>query len=105
MISIIDTIPTTDRSAVSPSLLGSRLRGTGMPHTGVLASLVSGIEGNGRCQQVGATRPTGAPAVAAQAQAAAYACGFTAAGAGAGRQKKQHLTWAFRGHEPWRDPA
>jgi len=38
------------------------------------------------------------------AQAQAYA--FTAAGAGSRKQTTQHhLMWAFRGPEPWSDPA
>ncbi|MEE1927687.1 hypothetical protein V1J52_05695 [Streptomyces sp. TRM 70351] len=81
----------TDRSVVATCLLGSRLRGTG----------VSG-------GPVSDERPIQAPAVAAEAQAQAYAFTAAAVGAGAGRQtetKKQHTMWAFRGLEPWRDPA
>jgi hypothetical protein len=42
---------------------------------------------------------------AVAAKARAYA--FTAAGAGSLKQTKQHhhLMWAFRGPEPWSDPA
>ncbi|WP_128379559.1 hypothetical protein [Streptomyces cavernae] len=48
-------------------------------------------------------RPTQA-LEAVEAQAHAYA--FAAAGAGSRKQTKQHLTmWAFRGPEPWSDPA
>ncbi|MGW2856339.1 hypothetical protein ACWDAZ_31665, partial [Streptomyces sp. NPDC001215] len=47
-------------------------------------------------------RPTKAlEAVAAQAQAYAFA----AAGAGFRKQTQHHLMWAFRGPEPWSDPA
>lgn len=105
MISIIDTIPTTDRSAVSTCLLGSGLRGTGMSGARVVDAAFFGVACNGGSERLGAERPTTAPAVAAVAQAAAYAFGFAANGAGEGRQKKQHPKWAFRGHEPWRDPA
>ncbi len=100
MISFITTPTTTDHSAVSTCLLGSRLSGTGL--SGVIRLSGTGL-GN-ECVG-GNERPTKAPAVAAVAQAAAYAPAFAANGAGAGRQKKQHLMWAFRGHEPWRDPA
>ncbi|THA24623.1 hypothetical protein E4198_07565 [Streptomyces sp. RKND-216] len=107
MISFINTT-TTDRSAVSTCLLGSRLRGTGLSGAPVSAVAPFGpgvVEIAGGNERLGAERPTNAPAVAAEAQAAAYALGFAANGAGVGRQKKQHLMWAFRGHEPWRDPA
>ncbi|MCC3767433.1 hypothetical protein [Streptomyces sp. UNOC14_S4] len=52
-------------------------------------------------------RPTKASAVAALAQAPAYAMEATTNGAGSlNARHQQHLTmWAFRGLEPWRDPA
>jgi hypothetical protein len=85
----------TDRPVIASCLLGSRLCGTG----------VSGVVPGGE-RLGGNGRPTQAPAVAAKAQAHAYASACAANGAGEGRQKKQHLTmWAFRGLEPWRDPA
>lgn len=102
MISIINT-PTTDRSAVSTCLLGSRLRGTGLSGAGLVDAVSFGIACGGVTERLGDERPTTAPAVAAEA--AAYAFGTAANGAGAGSEKKQHLMWAFRGHEPWRDPA
>ncbi|MEU2083706.1 hypothetical protein ABZ569_17785 [Streptomyces albus] len=90
MATIISEIKMTDRSVVSACLLGSRLHGTGLP----------GVEFGGN------ERPTQAPEVAAQAQAAAFVRGFVADGAGEGRQKTQrYAMWAFRGLEPWRDPA
>ncbi|MYY11309.1 hypothetical protein GT204_20950 [Streptomyces sp. SID4919] len=51
------------------------------------------------------SRPT--EALEAEAAAKALAYGFAATGAGLGkRQTKQHHTmWAFRGLEPWSDPA
>jgi hypothetical protein len=49
-------------------------------------------------------RPTKALEAAVAAQAQAYA--FTATGAGFRKQTTQHhLMWAFRGPEPWSDPA
>ncbi|WP_199566192.1 hypothetical protein [Streptomyces corynorhini] len=49
-------------------------------------------------------RPTEAPeAGVATAQALAYA--FAATGAEAKKQTKHHTMWAFRGLEPWSDPA
>ncbi|MFI1799153.1 hypothetical protein ACH427_17635 [Streptomyces sp. NPDC020379] len=53
-------------------------------------------------------RPTKASAVraAAAAQAQTYAIEATTNGAGSLNAQQQHLTmWAFRGLEPWRDPA
>jgi hypothetical protein len=92
----ITTMRVTDRPVVASCLLGSRLCGTGV--SGVVPGSRERLGGNGR--------PTQAPAVAAQAQAQAYAFASAANGAGEGRQKKQHLTmWAFRGLQPWRDPA
>ncbi|GAB2784491.1 hypothetical protein [Streptomyces daliensis] len=94
MIDFITTTKMTDRSVVASCLLGSRFSGTG----------VSGVALGG------SERPAKAPAVAAnaaaQAQAHAYASALAANGAGEGRQKTQRMmTWAFRGLEPWRDPA
>lgn len=96
MTTFINTLTRTDRSAVSTCLLGSRLRGTGL----------SGVVLGGSNVLGGGERPTKAPAVAAAAaQASAYALGAAARGAGEASQKQQHTMWAFRGHEPWRDPA
>ncbi|MFC5718777.1 hypothetical protein ACFP1Z_01115 [Streptomyces gamaensis] len=53
-------------------------------------------------------RATKAPAAAAAvvAPASAYAPVTTANGAGFRNEQLQHQTmWAFRGLEPWRDPA
>lgn len=84
-------IKMTDHSVVPACLLGSRLI-----ETGVSSVSLGGNE-----------RPTKAPAVAgALAEARAYAFAIAVNGAGEGRQKTQHQTmWAFRGLEPWRDPA
>jgi len=84
-------IKLTDHSVIRACLLGSRLHGTG------LSGVVRG----------GNERPAKAPEVAAeQAQALVFAFSAAANGAGEGRQKTQRYTmWAFRGLEPWRDPA
>lgn len=99
MIDFMTTQKMTDRSVVVSCLLGSRLRGTGLP--GVA------LRGN--------ERPAKALAVAAGAAAEAerYASDFAVASAGVGSQKTQiqtqtqheHAMWAFRGLNPWRDPA
>ncbi|WP_371669247.1 hypothetical protein OG985_17220 [Streptomyces sp. NBC_00289] len=91
----------TDRSVASVCLLGVSSLGTsvsGIP-AGRLASSVSlaGLPVRERNE-----RPTKAlEAVAAKAHA--YA--FTAVGAGNREQTQHHLMWAFRGPEPWSDPA
>lgn len=116
MTSFINFTKMTDRSVASACTLGSSslilaasvasLRGTGLsgftaPSPASLVSLpVRGtVEG-------GNERPTKAPeAAVARAQAQAYA--FAATGAGSKTQTTQHhhKMWAFRGLEPWSDPA
>ena len=107
MISIsnssVSTAKLTDRSVVSACMLGVSHQGTGLsgiPATGPASAPVSlaGLPVRERNE-----RPIKAlEAVAAQAQA--YA--FTAAGAGSRKQTTQHhLMWAFRGPDPWSDPA
>ncbi|GAA2974267.1 MULTISPECIES: hypothetical protein [Streptomyces] len=107
MISIINTIKMTDLSVVSACSLGViasselSLRGTGMSGSSAVSPLsLASLPVRERNE-----RPTEAPAAAvAKAQAQAYA--FAAAGAGAEKQTTQHHTmWAFRGPEPWSDPA
>ncbi|MEU9186369.1 hypothetical protein AB0D14_17835 [Streptomyces sp. NPDC048484] len=104
MISIntssVSTAKMTDRSVVSTCLLGISNLGTGL----------SGIA---------ATRPASSVSLAAlpvrernerpmkaleavEAQAKAYA--FAVTGAGASKQT-HHKMWAFRGPDPWSDPA
>ncbi|AYN39541.1 hypothetical protein D9753_12125 [Streptomyces dangxiongensis] len=92
----------TDRSAVSTCMLGASDQGTGL--SGIRAarpassSALTGLPVRERNE-----RPTKA-LEAVTAQAHAYA--FAAAGAGLRKQTKQyHLMWAFRGPEPWSDPA
>ncbi|MFG3252841.1 hypothetical protein [Streptomyces sp. NPDC048172] len=91
MSAIITKIKMTDHSVISACLPGASLRGTG----------VSGANLGGN------ERPIKALAVAAaRAQVSTYAFASAATGAGEGRQKTQrHTMWAFRGLEPWRDPA
>lgn len=93
MIDFMTNSVMAEQPVVASCLPASDLRGTGLSGAGLLGN-----------ERIGSDRPTKAPAAAAQASA--YALGFPANGAGVGRQQKQHFTmWAFRGHEPWRDPA
>ncbi|MGW2638853.1 hypothetical protein [Streptomyces sp. NPDC001348] len=104
MISIntISTAKLTDRSTVSLCILGASDMGTGLSGSSAVrpasSVVLAGLPVRERNE-----RPTKAlEAVAAQARA--YA--FTAAGAGYRKQTTQHhLMWAFRGPEPWSDPA
>ncbi|MFE9722922.1 hypothetical protein ACFYQ5_04805 [Streptomyces sp. NPDC005794] len=108
MISIINTIKMTDPSVVSTCSLGLTrsselsLRGTGASGiSGVSPLSLASLPVRERNE-----RPTGASeAAVAKGQASAYA--FAAAGAGAKKQTTQqhHTMWAFRGPEPWSDPA
>ncbi|MFP3988067.1 hypothetical protein U9R90_11280 [Streptomyces sp. E11-3] len=106
-----------DRSVVATCPLGISIQATGLSGASALSgvravrpelrpeplSLLTVLpvsEGN-----EGNERPTKASAAAvATAQAHAYA--FAAAGAGFRKQttKQQHM-WAYRGLEPWSDPA
>ncbi|WP_093615235.1 hypothetical protein [Streptomyces indicus] len=106
-----------DRSVVATCPLGISVQGTGVSgvRAGLLAapasiapiasvdsvSLLSGerlLGSNG-----GNERPTKALEAAVVAQAQAYA--FAAAGAGFRKQTTTQHMWAFRGLEPWSDPA
>ncbi|MGW0786943.1 hypothetical protein ACWD04_01515 [Streptomyces sp. NPDC002911] len=107
MISIINTVKMTDPSIVSTCSLGLTrsselsLRGTGVSGiSGVSPLSLASLPVRERNE-----RPTEAPeAAVVKGQASAYA--FAAAGAGAKKQTTQHHTmWAFRGPEPWSDPA
>src|ERR1044072_1184600 len=95
------TAKMTERSVASRCMLGVSNLGTGLsgipavrPASSLSLAVLPVRERN--------ERPTEAlEAVGAQAQAYAFA-----AGAGSRKQTKQHLTmWAFRGPEPWSDPA
>nr|WP_030929156.1 hypothetical protein [Streptomyces sp. NRRL S-646] len=101
--STISTAKLTDRSVVSTCMLGASNQGTGMSGipAGRLASAPVSLAGLPIRERN--ERPTKA-LEAVVAQAKAYA--FTAAGAGSRKQTTQHhLMWAFRGPEPWSDPA
>lgn len=106
--SFVSTAKMTDRSVVSTCPLGfsvafnSALNGTGM--SGISAALpVSRLGGLPVLERN--ERPSKAlEAGVAAAKARAYA--FAAASAGTKKQQTQHHTmWAFRGLEPWSDPA
>jgi len=97
----ISTAKMTDRSVVSTCMLGVSNLGTGLsgisaarPASALSLAVLPVRERN--------ERPTKAlEAVVAQAEAYAFA-----AGAGFRKQTTQHhLMWAFRGPEPWSDPA
>ncbi|MFD5028231.1 hypothetical protein [Streptomyces sp. NPDC058373] len=104
MISINTTstvVKMTDRSVVNLCMSGVSSLGTGMPGLAAVrpASPISLSYLPVRERNV---RPIQAPAVEAAAEAHVYA--FAAAGAGFPKTK-QHTMWAFRGLEPWSDPA
>jgi hypothetical protein len=100
-ISSTRTAKMTDRSVVSTCMLGVSALGTGL--SGIRAVRpASSLSLAGLPIRERNERPTKAlEAVAAQAQAYAFA----AAGAGFRKQTTHHLMWAFRGPEPWSDPA
>lgn len=107
MISFIETNKMTDLSVVATCTLGSSLRGTGLSGFGRL----SGTE-VARPESLAVltlsertARPTEAPAAVVAAGANAFA--IAAANGAESRQQyqTQHEMWAYRGLEPWRDPA
>ncbi|MDG4864247.1 hypothetical protein P8605_39510 [Streptomyces sp. T-3] len=95
-----------DRSVVATCPLGISFQGTGLsginaasPVAALGLPVLPSRERNERDE-----RPMLAPeAAVATAQAHAYA--FAAAGAGSRKQTTQQHMWAFRGLEPWSDPA
>ncbi|MBZ9642786.1 MULTISPECIES: hypothetical protein [unclassified Streptomyces] len=93
----------TDRSVASVCMLGVSNLGTGL--SGIRAVRpASSLSLAGLPVRERNERPTKALEAAVVAQAKAYA--FTATGAGFRKQTTQHhLMWAFRGPEPWSDPA
>ncbi|MER7490517.1 hypothetical protein ABTY20_32470 [Streptomyces sp. NPDC126497] len=101
-INISSAVKLTDRSAVSLCMLGASNQGTGL--SGIRAAhLASSLAPAAPAVRERDERPTKA-LEAVVAQAKAYA--FAAAGAGFRKQTTQHhLMWAFRGPEPWSDPA
>ncbi|MBK3645613.1 MULTISPECIES: hypothetical protein [Streptomyces] len=96
------SVKMTDRSVVvSLCMLGASIPGTGL--SGIRAVRpASSVSPAGLPVRERNERPTKA-LEAVEAQAQAYA--FTAAGAGSRKQTQHHLMWAFRGPEPWSDPA
>lgn len=96
------SVKMTDRSVVvSLCMLGASIPGTGL--SGIRAVRpASPVSLAGLPVRERNERPTKA-LEAVEAQAQAYA--FTAAGAGSRKQTQHHLMWAFRGPEPWSDPA
>ncbi|MFH8571632.1 hypothetical protein QOM21_12940 [Streptomyces sp. Pv4-95] len=107
MISIIEMDKMTDLSVVAPCALGSSLLGTGLSGFGRLSGSEVARPESLAVLTAGerTARPSEAPAVAAAAVANAFA--FEAAN-GAGSPKTyqtKHEMWAYRGLEPWRDPA
>ncbi|MCX4988594.1 MULTISPECIES: hypothetical protein [unclassified Streptomyces] len=102
--SFINTVKMTDRSVVvSTCMLGVSNLGTGL--SGIPAVRpASSVSLAGLPIRERNERPTQALEAAVVAEAHAYA--FAAAGAGSLKQtKQQHTMWAFRGPEPWSDPA
>lgn len=102
--STISTVKMTDRSVVaSLCMLGASNQGTGLSGIRAVRPAAS-LSLAGLPVREGNERPTKALEAAVVAQAQAYA--FTATGAGFRKQTTQHhLMWAFRGPEPWSDPA
>lgn len=118
MISLMTTIKVTDRSVVAACPLGISMRATGLSMTSATSALLPVLPVRERSE-----RPIQASAVAAaaaQAQAYAFAAAANGAGAGTaeganaanghalnGQQKTQQhgSKWAFRGLQPWSDPA
>ncbi|WP_058046144.1 hypothetical protein [Streptomyces roseifaciens] len=115
MISFKTSNKMTDRPVIAARPLGfsfDSLRGTGLSGAGF--ALINGSALIGESSLINETslineRPTKASAVkaAASAQAQAYALAATTNGAGSvsTQQHQHHTMWAFRGLEPWRDPA
>ncbi|KPH99382.1 hypothetical protein OK074_6065 [Actinobacteria bacterium OK074] len=100
--SAVSTKKMTDLSVVSLCILGVSGLGTGL--SGINAGRPeSAVPFTGLPVREGNVRPTKAlEAVAAEARTYALA----AAGAGSRKQTTQHhQMWAFRGPEPWSDPA
>ncbi|MFE2042942.1 hypothetical protein ACFXAZ_18860 [Streptomyces sp. NPDC059477] len=101
--SFSSAVKMTDRSAVSLCMLGASDLGTGV--SGIPAARpASSVSLAGLPVRERNERPTKALEAAVTAKAQAYA--FTATGAGFRKLTTQHhQMWAFRGPEPWSDPA
>ncbi|WP_107056870.1 hypothetical protein [Streptomyces sp. NRRL S-378] len=108
MTSFMTFTAMTDRSVDASCLLGSvSALGSGASaiSAGRPAALLATLAVSERNE-----RPTQAPVAVLAAEAQAHGAYGFAAAAGAGSLKKQtkqqhHLMWAFRGLEPWSDPA
>jgi hypothetical protein len=102
--SSISTVKMTDRSVVaSLCMLGASNQGTGLSGIPAARPASASVSLAGLPIRERNERPTKA-LEAVVARAHAYA--FTAAGAGSRKQTTQHhQMWAFRGPEPWSDPA
>ncbi|MEU0097441.1 hypothetical protein [Streptomyces sp. NPDC006267] len=108
MISIIETQKMTDLSVVSACSLGltrssvASLHATGLSGISAARPLsLASLPVTRECNE----RPIEAPAAAVAKAAQAQVYAFAAAGAGAKKQTQHHTMWAFRGPEPWSDPA
>jgi hypothetical protein len=100
----VSTAKLTDRSAASLRMLGVSNPGTGLSGIRAARPASASVAPSGLPVRERNERPTKALEAAVAAQAHAYA--FTATGAGFRKQTTQHhLMWAFRGPEPWSDPA
>lgn len=114
MTSFMTTTKMTDRSVAASCTLGSSallpLLGTGLSaicaDSPALTAAPAALLVSERNE-----RPTSAPVAVLAAEAQTHGVYGFAAAAGAGSQTKQtkkqqhHLMWAFRGLEPWSDPA
>ncbi|MFD6193891.1 hypothetical protein [Streptomyces sp. NPDC060275] len=101
---VSSTAKMTHRSAVSLCTLGASHSGTGLSGIRAVRPAAATAAPAGLPVRERNERPTKALEAAVAAQAQAYA--FTATGAGFRKQTTQHhLMWAFRGPEPWSDPA
>ncbi|MCX4764840.1 hypothetical protein OG562_28495 [Streptomyces sp. NBC_01275] len=103
IINSSSTAKLTDPSVVSLCMLGVSNLGTGLSGIRADRPASSSVAPAGLPVRERNERPTEA-LEAVGAQARTYA--FAAAGAGFRKQTTQHhLMWAFRGPEPWSDPA
>ncbi len=107
MTSFMTFTKMTDRSVDASCLLGSvSITGTGVSAISAdRPALLATLPVSERNE-----RPTQAPVAVLAAEAQTHGAYGFAAAAGAGSLKKQtkqqhHLMWAFRGLEPWSDPA
>ncbi|MER7666360.1 hypothetical protein [Streptomyces sp. NPDC096193] len=106
--SFISTAKMTDRSDASACSLGfsASFNGTGVSGSSAALPVIGlgGIALGGLPVRDRNERPTKALAAdVAAVKAQAYA--FAATSAETKKQTQHHTTWAFRGLEPWSDPA